>query len=164
PLLKLPNVVATPHLGASTVEAQERVSTQTVEALLAALSGAAYVPAVNLPFRGPKDAEGAAGRVRLAPRAAHLPTGVLRGPPPPPGVRRVGRPRGAPPPGGGGGREGCAEEAPPSEAHFGHGALRGAGRAPPRPGHPPRGPRDVCALDAHLAVGRRRFGERGRDA
>ncbi|MDQ2979034.1 MAG: phosphoglycerate dehydrogenase, partial [Acidobacteriota bacterium] len=72
PLPKLSNVVATPHLGASTVEAQERVSLQTVEALLEALSGASYVPAVNLPFRGPADPSGAVVWMRLAERAAHF--------------------------------------------------------------------------------------------
>ncbi|MEP6993143.1 MAG: phosphoglycerate dehydrogenase [Acidobacteriota bacterium] len=72
PLLRLAQVVATPHLGASTVEAQERVSIQTVEALLEALAGAPYVPAVNLPFRGPKDSGGASGWMRLAERTAHF--------------------------------------------------------------------------------------------
>jgi len=79
PLPKLPNVVATPHLGASTVEAQERVSIQTVEALLEALAGAAYVPAVNLPFRGPKDADGASGWMRLAERTAHFLASLVGG-------------------------------------------------------------------------------------
>lgn len=78
PMLKLANVVATPHLGASTVEAQERVSIQTVEALLEALAGAAYVPAVNLPFRGPKDS-GAAEWMRLAQRTAHFLSVLLGG-------------------------------------------------------------------------------------
>lgn len=72
PLARLPNVVASPHLGASTVEAQERVSIQTVEALLEALAGASYVPAVNLPFRGPADPTGAAVWMRLSERTAHF--------------------------------------------------------------------------------------------
>jgi len=72
PLARLPNVVASPHLGASTVEAQERVAVQTVEALLEALAGASYVPAVNLPFRGPADPTGAAAWMSLSERAAHF--------------------------------------------------------------------------------------------
>jgi D-3-phosphoglycerate dehydrogenase len=72
PLRKLPNVVASPHLGASTVEAQERVAVETVEALHEALAGAATVPAVNLPFRGPADPTGAAAWMSLAERTAHF--------------------------------------------------------------------------------------------
>lgn len=72
PLLKLSNVVATPHLGASTVEAQERVALQTIEGLLAALSGSSYVPAVNLPFRGPADPTGAVAWMRLSERTARF--------------------------------------------------------------------------------------------
>ncbi len=76
PIFKLPNVVATPHLGASTVEAQERVSLQTAEAVAEALAGASYVPAVNLPFRGPKDAGGAAAWMRLAERTGRFLSGL----------------------------------------------------------------------------------------
>jgi len=64
------NVVATPHLGASTQEAQERVATQTVEAVREALAGAAYVAAVNLPFRRLSDPTGAAAWMDLAERMA----------------------------------------------------------------------------------------------
>ena len=45
-----PRVVATPHIGAQTREAQERVATQTAHMLLAALDGSLEVTAVNLPF------------------------------------------------------------------------------------------------------------------
>ena len=50
PLIGLPNVVHTPHLGASTVEAQRDVSTQIADQVLKALRGEDYRNAVNLPF------------------------------------------------------------------------------------------------------------------
>jgi D-3-phosphoglycerate dehydrogenase len=56
-------VVATPHLGAQTREAQERISTETAEMVLAALAGSLAIAAVNLPFR----AASAPGAGRLEP-------------------------------------------------------------------------------------------------
>ncbi|HVF58726.1 MAG TPA: phosphoglycerate dehydrogenase [Thermoanaerobaculia bacterium] len=50
-LVRHPKVVATPHLGAQTLEAQERIATETAEMVLAALDGSLAVAAVNLPFR-----------------------------------------------------------------------------------------------------------------
>jgi D-3-phosphoglycerate dehydrogenase len=50
-LVRHPKVVATPHLGAQTQEAQERISKETAEMVLAALAGSMAVAAVNLPFR-----------------------------------------------------------------------------------------------------------------
>ena len=50
-LVRHKKVVATPHLGAQTHEAQERISIETAEMVLAALSGSLAVAAVNLPFR-----------------------------------------------------------------------------------------------------------------
>jgi len=50
-LVRHPKVVATPHLGAQTREAQERISTETAEMVTAALAGSLAVAAVNLPFR-----------------------------------------------------------------------------------------------------------------
>jgi len=78
PLLKLANVLATPHLGASTAEAQERVAVQTVETVLAALSGSLSVPAVNLPF-GPGGPE-LGPLLDLSRALGSLGAGILDGP------------------------------------------------------------------------------------
>ncbi|MGC4377934.1 phosphoglycerate dehydrogenase [Fictibacillus sp. Mic-4] len=53
PLIKLPQVVTTPHLGASTVEAQENVAIDVSEELIKVLRGERFKNAVNLPFIPP---------------------------------------------------------------------------------------------------------------
>jgi D-3-phosphoglycerate dehydrogenase len=49
PLFGYPNVVVTPHLGASTAEATDRAGYQAAEQVVAALSGGMVTSAVNLP-------------------------------------------------------------------------------------------------------------------
>lgn len=51
PLIGLPHVVHTPHLGASTVEAQWAVATQIADQVLDALRGKDYRNALNMPFK-----------------------------------------------------------------------------------------------------------------
>jgi D-3-phosphoglycerate dehydrogenase len=77
-----PRVVATPHIGAQTREAQERVATETARMLLAALAGSLEVTAVNLPFGAttPEDDR----FLRLAERLGRLAAELLEG-----GFRRL---------------------------------------------------------------------------
>ncbi len=76
-LVRHPRVVATPHIGAQTAEAQERVATDTAAMVVAALEGSLAVTAVNLPFR----AAGAAGEayLSLADRLGRLASALLGG-------------------------------------------------------------------------------------
>jgi len=54
PLLGLDNVVVTPHLGASTVEAQVNVAVDVVEQVIEVLKGGAARSAVNIPSMRPE--------------------------------------------------------------------------------------------------------------
>ena len=59
PLFGYPNVIVTPHLGASTAEATDRAGYQAAEQIVAALQGGSVTTAVNAPTitrRGPRGA------------------------------------------------------------------------------------------------------------
>jgi D-3-phosphoglycerate dehydrogenase len=57
PLFGMPGVVVTPHLGASTAEAQDRAGVITAEQVLAVLTGKPVTNAVNIPTIRPEDME-----------------------------------------------------------------------------------------------------------
>jgi D-3-phosphoglycerate dehydrogenase len=57
PLLRAPNIVVTPHLAASTDEAQDRAGVIVAEQVVAALEGGLVTNAVNIPTVGADDLE-----------------------------------------------------------------------------------------------------------
>jgi D-3-phosphoglycerate dehydrogenase len=57
PLFGYPNVIVTPHLGASTAEATDRAGFQAAEQVVAALSGGVVTSAVNVPAIRAEDLE-----------------------------------------------------------------------------------------------------------
>ena len=57
PLLTAPNIVLTPHLAASTEEAQDRAGVIVAEQVAAALEGGLVTNAVNIPTVGADDLE-----------------------------------------------------------------------------------------------------------
>jgi D-3-phosphoglycerate dehydrogenase / 2-oxoglutarate reductase len=67
-----PNVVVTPHLGASTTEAQDRAGVQTAEQVLAALTGGVVSTAVNIPAISAEDMEVLGPFLPLAGRLGRL--------------------------------------------------------------------------------------------
>jgi len=72
PLLELENVVVTPHLAASTEEAQDRAGVIVAEQVAAALEGGLVTNAVNIPSIGAEDIEILGPFVPLAARLGRL--------------------------------------------------------------------------------------------
>jgi D-3-phosphoglycerate dehydrogenase / 2-oxoglutarate reductase len=73
------NVVVTPHLGASTTEAQDRAGTQTAEQIIAALTGGVVTTAVNVPAISPADMEVLGPFVPLARQLGRLAVSLAEG-------------------------------------------------------------------------------------
>jgi D-3-phosphoglycerate dehydrogenase / 2-oxoglutarate reductase len=72
PLLQAPNVVLTPHLAASTDEAQDRAGVIVAEQVAAALTGGLVTNAVNIPTIGADDLEVLGPFVPLAAKLGRL--------------------------------------------------------------------------------------------
>ncbi len=66
PLFGYPNVIVTPHLGASTAEANDRAGFQAAEQIVAALTGGSVTTAVNIPAIPEEDLEALTPFVPLA--------------------------------------------------------------------------------------------------
>jgi D-3-phosphoglycerate dehydrogenase len=75
-VLTLPNVVVTPHLGASTQEAQDRAGVIVAEQVVAALDGRLVSNAVNIPQLRPEDLEVVGPYLPLARRLGAMATGL----------------------------------------------------------------------------------------
>ncbi len=78
-LIGHPRVVVTPHLGASTAEAQERVAVDVAEQVLTVLRGEPALYAVNLPFVGVEAFKFVAPYLQAASQAASLATQLAVG-------------------------------------------------------------------------------------
>ena len=79
PLLELENVVATPHLAASTEEAQDRAGVIVAEQIVAALEGGLVTNAVNIPTLRAEDLEALSPYVPLAAKLGRLAMELAQG-------------------------------------------------------------------------------------
>ena len=79
PLFGRDDVVVTPHLGASTAEAQDRAGTDTAGQVVAALTGGVVTNAVNIPAVRPETMEALAPFVPLCEKLGRLASGLANG-------------------------------------------------------------------------------------
>lgn len=79
PIFARPDVVVTPHLGASTAEAQDRAGIVTAEQVTAALTGGVVTNAVNIAAVRPEEMEALAPFVPLCEKLGRLAEGLAPG-------------------------------------------------------------------------------------
>jgi D-3-phosphoglycerate dehydrogenase len=79
PLFGYPNVVVTPHLGASTAEATDRAGYQAAEQVVAALTGGVVTSAVNVPAIAAEDLEALGPFLPLARNLGRIAVGLAEG-------------------------------------------------------------------------------------
>ncbi len=80
PLIGLPNALHTPHLGASTLEAQRNVATQMVDQVVDALRQTDFRNALNMPFQAGLDFRAIRPYITLAEKIGGLQAGLAEGP------------------------------------------------------------------------------------
>ena len=79
PLFGYPNVIVTPHLGASTAEATDRAGYQAAEQVVAALSGGVVTSAVNVPAVASEDLAALGPFLPLAGHLGRIATALSEG-------------------------------------------------------------------------------------
>ena len=79
PLFGYPNVIVTPHLGASTAEATDRAGYQAAEQVVAALSDGVVTSAVNVPAVASEDFEALGPFLPLAGQLGRIATALAEG-------------------------------------------------------------------------------------
>ena len=84
PLFERPDVVVTPHLGASTAEAQDRAGTIIAEQVVRALTGELCENAVNVPDVSPEDRAALAAYIPLAEKLGRVAVALADG-----GIERI---------------------------------------------------------------------------
>jgi D-3-phosphoglycerate dehydrogenase / 2-oxoglutarate reductase len=101
PLFHYPNVIVTPHLGASTTEATDRAGEQAAEQVIAALTGGVVSTAVNIPAIPPEDWEAVGPYLPLCEQLGRIAAALAADPVSPAAIRaasageRVSRPAGS---------------------------------------------------------------------
>jgi D-3-phosphoglycerate dehydrogenase len=80
PFFELENTSVTPHIGANTIESQERIAVQAAEAIIEALRGSSYPNALNLPVNTSNTPKWVIQYLELAQKMGYLLSQIIKTP------------------------------------------------------------------------------------